>query len=68
MGEQGRGGGKTYPLKIKHNENSRLPTFPAVSAVSIPATTRCVNVPANITKLHRNKNISPPRSVTASVG
>lgn len=58
----------TYPQKIKVSENNICATLPAVSAVSIPATTICVNVDVNIRKTQTNKNISAPRSCTCPSG
>jgi hypothetical protein len=53
--------GRTYPQKIKHSENIKFATFPAVSAVSIPAITKSVNVPVNIKKDQMKRNIKKPR-------
>lgn len=63
-----RGKGSAHPQKIKHSENIRFATFPAVSAVSIPATTKSVNVPANIRKLQMKRNINAPRDAISLVG
>lgn len=60
--------GVAHPQKIKQSENIKLAILPAFSGVSTPATTKSVNVPANIRKLHRNKNIKMPLELTASVG
>ena len=56
------------PQKIKVKENIKLATFPPVSGVSIPAMTRLVKVEVKRRKVQMNRNIKPPRSVTAPVG
>lgn len=64
----GRGGREddlTYPQKINESENIRFVIFPAISAVSIPAITIFVNVPAKIKNVRINKNISAPLSATS---
>ena len=58
----GRGWGRTYPQKIRVREKSSCAMFPAVSAVSIPATTISVNVEVKIRNAQTSKNIRPPRS------
>ena len=60
----GRGDDSTYPQKINESENSRFVILPAASAVSIPAMTIFVNVPAKIKNVRIYKNISAPLSAT----
>lgn len=44
-----------------------LPTLPAESALSIPATRMCVDVLVNIIKAQMNRNVRPPRDATSWV-
>ena len=53
-----------YPQNIKVNEKSSCAMFPAVSAVSIPATTIVLKVEVKSKKTQTSKNIRPPRSWT----
>ena len=52
----------TYPQKIIESENNKFVILPATSAVSIPAITMFVNVPAKIKNVRIYKNISSPLS------
>jgi len=56
------------PQKTRHNEKRRLATLPPFSAESIPAITMLVNVDVNIKNAQMNRNMRPPRSLTAFVG
>ena len=56
------------PQKTSVRENMRLAMLPPVSAVSIAAMTMVVKVDVKSKKVQMSRNISPPRSVTASVG
>ena len=56
------------PQKIRQRENIKLARFPAASALSMPAMTKCVKVEVNIRKAQMKRNIRPPRSMTEPVG
>ena len=56
------------PQKTSVSENIKFAMLPAVSAVSIAATTMVVNVDVKRRNSHMRRNIRPPRSVTALVG
>ena len=59
---------KTHPQKIKVMEKKSWAMFPAVSAVSIPATIRLVKVDVKSKNAQMKRNIRPLRSVIAPVG
>ena len=58
----GGDGGEVYPQKIRVREKRSWAMLPAVSAVSIPATTISVKVEVKIRNVQTSKNIRPPRS------
>lgn len=58
------GSGMAYPQKISESENKRFVIFPAASAVSTPAITIFVNVPAKFKNVKINKNINAPLSAS----